>query len=72
MEYGYVLDDLGEMADTNASYKFVVAKKNGGELTFKWDKFKYITINTLLCFNNIDDDYVITLKHSQSNYMNAY
>ena len=64
MEYGDVFDDLGVQADTIASYKFVVAKKNGGKLTFKWDKFKHITVNTLIRINNIDDDYVITLKQN--------
>ena len=65
MEYGDVFEDLDVQADTILSYKFVVAKKNGGKLTFKWKKFKYVTVNTLIRISNIDDDYVITLKDNR-------
>ena len=66
MEHGDVFDDLCVRADTISSYKFVVAKKNGGKLTFKWKKFMNVTVNTLIRISNIDDDYVITLKDSNN------
>ena len=64
MKEGDVFDDLCVNANTISAYKFVVAKKNGDKLTFKWQKFKHVTVNTLIRISNIDDDYVITLKDS--------
>ena len=37
-------------------------KNVGGKISFNWGKRKKVTVDTLMRFNNVDTDYVITLK----------
>ena len=59
---GDVFIDLGALIEEISTYKFLVLKKNGGNLSFKWNKFKTITVRTLIRINNVDSDLAITLK----------
>ena len=59
---GDVFVDLGALIEEISTYKFLVLKKNGGNLSFKWNKFKTITVRTLIRINNVDSDLAITLK----------
>ena len=59
---GNVIVDLGALFEEIATYKFLVLKNNGDNLCFKWNKFKKITVRTLIRINNVDSDLAITLK----------
>ena len=62
MEEGDVFCDLDISIEAISTYKFLVLKKNGRNLSFKWNKFKRISVRTLVRINNIDSDFAITLK----------
>ena len=56
MKEGGVFDDLGLTLNTINRYKFLVQKKSGNYLTFKWENFKNLKVNTFIHLNNIDTD----------------
>ena len=62
MHDGDVYADLGVSADAVQDYKFIIKKNGEGKMTFNWAKIKKVTVDTLMRFNNVDTDYVITLK----------
>ena len=65
MVEGEVYGDLGVPACNVTDYKFLIQKKNGSKLTLKWEKFRKITVNTLVKISNIDSDYIITLRDTK-------
>ena len=62
MDEGGVFDEFGMTVDSIERYKMLVLKKSGSHLTFKWGRFKNLKVNTFIRINNIDSDYIITLK----------
>ena len=62
MDEGGVFDDFGLSIEDMDKYKIIVQKKSLGRLTFKWNRFKHLKVNRLTRLNNIDSDYMITLK----------
>ena len=65
MEEADVFSDLGVQAGTISGYNFFRQKNNGSKFTFKWYKFKHITVSTLIRIKNFDKDFVITLKNNK-------
>ena len=62
MDEGCVFADFGLRIEDMDKYKAIVQKKSLGRLTFKWSRFKHLKVNRLTRLNNIDSDYMITLK----------
>ena len=58
---GDVISDIGGISMD--MYKYLIQKRSGGKLTLKWDKFKKLTVKSLMNIKNIDEDYIIIIKN---------
>ena len=61
MVNGDVIADLGGVSMETC--KYLIMKRSGGRLILRWDRFKYLTVNSLMQIENIDEYYIIVVKN---------
>ena len=62
MDEGDVLSDLDVTKYSIGDYKCMIKKKSGSKIALKWDRYRKLTVGTLICIKNVDTDYIIILK----------
>ena len=48
--------------DVCTNYKFCIKRNNSTFISFRWNKFRYMTVGSMLRIKNIHDDYVIDIS----------